>query len=74
MATATYEMSGGVSDWSDAVVTEAVKHPCPYCGVQPPENCHGGNLTEFTGPMGRIIKLHVPRMRQVPSYTAPEHH
>ncbi|HEX7322036.1 MAG TPA: hypothetical protein VF299_03740 [Mycobacterium sp.] len=70
MAAVTYESSGGAGEWSDDVITEAVNRPCPYCGVQPPENCHGENLTEFTGPMGHIVKLHEPRLRQAPSYQA----
>ncbi|MBS9534367.1 hypothetical protein KIH27_12305 [Mycobacterium sp. M1] len=68
MTTANHETHGGVSDWSDEVVAEAVNHSCPFCGVQPPENCHGEGLNEFTTPIGHVIKLHTPRLRQVPAF------
>lgn len=71
MTAATYTSADGASDWSDEVITEAINRPCPYCEVQPPENCHGDNLEVFTGPMGHVIKLHTPRLRQVPSYSPP---
>ncbi|MEB3021521.1 hypothetical protein [[Mycobacterium] crassicus] len=59
--------AGGI--WSHEIVTEAIMRPCPYCGVQPPENCRGDNLIEFTAPTGRIFKMHSPRLRQVPAFT-----
>lgn len=74
MAPANYTESGGANEWSDEIVAEAINRSCPYCGVQPPENCHGGHPIEFAGPMGHMVKLHAPRLRQVPAYTAPQHH
>ena len=68
MATANHENAGGI--WSEEVIGEAVARSCPFCGVQPPENCRGDNLNEFTTPIGRVIKLHTPRLQQVPAFTA----
>ena len=71
MTTSHYAHPVGAPEWSDEVIAEAVQRPCPFCGVQPPENCHGDDLAEFTEWNGHVIKLHAPRLRQVPAFRTP---